>query len=226
MSTLTPNYNLIKPDSSDPFGDFRSDYNDNLDIIDANLGGGGGASTLAGLSDVDINSPADGEVLTYDGNSSKWKNATPSSGGDSVSWTQLQSTGTKIAEIDINGTTTNVYAPSGGGGGGSQNYSTTEQVVGSWIDARPVYQKSFVSTSGLSSYQAISHGISALDDLVKAECVLRSSDKSWQVPMTTDQYNAELEITPSEIRIYLNNDFVNASTGGYFITLQYTKNTD
>lgn len=42
MSTLTPNYNLIKPDSTDPFGDFRQDYNDNMDIIDANLGGGGG----------------------------------------------------------------------------------------------------------------------------------------------------------------------------------------
>ena len=43
MSTLTPNYNLIKPDSTDPFGDFRQDYNDNMDIIDANLGGGGGS---------------------------------------------------------------------------------------------------------------------------------------------------------------------------------------
>ncbi len=43
MSTLTPNYNLIKPDSSDPFGNFRQSYNDNMDIIDANLGGGGGS---------------------------------------------------------------------------------------------------------------------------------------------------------------------------------------
>ena len=43
MSTLTPNYNLKKPDSTDPFGDFRQDYNDNMDIIDQNLGGGGGS---------------------------------------------------------------------------------------------------------------------------------------------------------------------------------------
>lgn len=43
MSTLTANYNLKKPDSTDPFGDFRQDYNDNMDIIDANLGGGGGS---------------------------------------------------------------------------------------------------------------------------------------------------------------------------------------
>ena len=70
MATYTPNYNLEKPDSSDPFGDFRQSYNSNMDIIDQNLGGGGG--------------------------------------GDSVSWTQIQNTGTKIAEIDINGTTTDV----------------------------------------------------------------------------------------------------------------------
>lgn len=42
-------------------------------------------------------------------------------GGSIVTWTQIQtSTGaTKIAEIDIDGTTTDVYAPSGGGGGAS-----------------------------------------------------------------------------------------------------------
>lgn len=45
MATYTPNYNLKKPDSTDPFGDFRTDYNDNMDIIDANLGGGGGSYT-------------------------------------------------------------------------------------------------------------------------------------------------------------------------------------
>lgn len=82
MATYTTNYNLEKPDASDPFGDFRTSYNSNLDTIDQNLGGGG---------------------------------------GDSVSWTQIQTTGTKIAEIDINGTPTDVYAPTGGGGGGSVN---------------------------------------------------------------------------------------------------------
>lgn len=42
-------------------------------------------------------------------------------GGSIVSWNQIQgSTGaTKIAEIDIDGSTQDVYAPSGGGGGGS-----------------------------------------------------------------------------------------------------------
>ena len=34
----------------------------------------GGSSTLVGLSDVGINSPVDGQVLTYDAASAKWKN--------------------------------------------------------------------------------------------------------------------------------------------------------
>lgn len=81
MATYTTNYNLEKPEATDPFGDFLESYNDNLDTIDANLGGGGGG------------------------------------GGDTVSWTQIEQSGTKIAEIDINGTSQDVYAPSGGGGG-------------------------------------------------------------------------------------------------------------
>lgn len=40
-------------------------------------------------------------------------------GGGSVQWTQIQTTGTKIAEIEINGVSQDVYAPSGGGSAGT-----------------------------------------------------------------------------------------------------------
>ena len=43
--------------------------------------------------------------------------------GSQVSITQIQTTGTKIAEVDIDGTITELYAPDGGGGGGS-DYSS------------------------------------------------------------------------------------------------------
>lgn len=59
------------------------------------------------------------------------------SGGDSVSWTQIQSTGTKIAEIAINGTSTNVYAPNGGGGGGGH---TIEGADGTALSQEPTLQ--------------------------------------------------------------------------------------
>lgn len=38
---------------------------------------GGGASTLAELTDTAITEPSNGQLLTYDGTASKWKNAAP-----------------------------------------------------------------------------------------------------------------------------------------------------
>lgn len=71
---------------------------------------------LDDLGDVDITSPSNGQVLKYNGTSQKWENGTGGGSGDSVSWSQIQQSGTKIAEIEINGVTTDVYAPTGGGG--------------------------------------------------------------------------------------------------------------
>ena len=57
-----------------------------------------------------------GQVLMTDGSgSTSW--GAGGGGGDTVSWTQDVTTGTKIASIDINGNSTDVYAPSGGSGG-------------------------------------------------------------------------------------------------------------
>lgn len=44
MATYTPNLNLYKPDSSDDFGDFRAEFNNNMDILDQ--GGGGSGHTI------------------------------------------------------------------------------------------------------------------------------------------------------------------------------------
>lgn len=86
MATLTPNYNLSKPESNDKLSDFMSTYNDNMDIIDQNLGGGGGgSSTLAGLTDVVLSALQDGNFLRYDATLRKWVNAD----GDPVSVSDL-----------------------------------------------------------------------------------------------------------------------------------------
>lgn len=45
MASYTPNLNLYKPDSTDDFGDFRTEFNSNMDKIDQ---GGGGSSYTAG----------------------------------------------------------------------------------------------------------------------------------------------------------------------------------
>ena len=179
MATQTTNYHLSKPDASDPFSAFRQSYNDNMDIIDANLGGGGGGAVndvevngvsvvVGGVAEVtvptqtsnlvndsdfvsdasyvhtdnnfttalkdkldgieagaEVNVQADwSEVDSTDDAFIKNKPTIPTatsdlvndSGFTAVSVTQIQSTGTKIAEVEVDGVTTELYAPTGGGG--------------------------------------------------------------------------------------------------------------
>ena len=71
MATYTSNYNLEKPEATDPFGDFRQSYNSNMNIIDANLGGGGGSGGHT--------------ILDPDGNSLPQENALQFTGAVSVS---------------------------------------------------------------------------------------------------------------------------------------------
>lgn len=223
MATYTTNYNLERPDASDPFGDFRESYNDNLDIIDANLGGGGGSSSLAGLSDVNLTTPTDGQVLTYDNVNSEWVNANPSGGGDSVSWTQLQASGTKIAEIDINGTTQDVYAPSGGGGGGSVDYSTTEQTIGTWINGNPLYQITIQTTAGNSTNTENTIWSFSGIDIVNV-CQIRAEWDTDSYIFVNCQDDLYIYTYPNRmVEVHHSNDYNGTNI---IFTVQYTKNSD
>ena len=44
-------------------------------------GGGGGSTTLSGLTDVDISNPTDGQVLVYNAATGKWENGAGEGGG-------------------------------------------------------------------------------------------------------------------------------------------------
>ena len=52
MASYTPNLNLYKPDSTDDFGNFRAEFNSNMDKIDQ----GGGGSTYTAGDGIDITS--------------------------------------------------------------------------------------------------------------------------------------------------------------------------
>lgn len=53
-------------------------------------------------------------------------NITIQGGGSDVSWNQVVTAGTKIAQITIDSATTDVYAPAGGGGGGEEVVELTQ----------------------------------------------------------------------------------------------------
>lgn len=110
MSTYTTNYNLEKPDASDDFGDFRANYNSNMDIIDANLGGGGGGSasdvtydnTSSGLTATNVQDAIDEVVTEVSGK----QDALTAGNGISISSNVIS-----VTPFYITGDTTNGFTP-------------------------------------------------------------------------------------------------------------------
>lgn len=110
-----------------------------------------------------------------------------------------------------------------GGGGGGVNYSTTEQVIGSWVDNSPVYSKTIIfDSSATSGGIQINTGIpSNLRYLEVKGCLLSSDGKISQIYITSDTYNVNgckfNFPEPSTL-------FVNIATAGtIIITLTYVK---
>lgn len=153
-------------------------------------------------------------------------------GGDSVSWNQIQSSGTKIAEITINGTTQDVFAPNGGGGG-SVNYSLNEQVIGTWIDGKPLYQKTvnFGAMPALGSSKTVNHGISDINEVVSAMfTVKRSGSIQYRtlpnVARSSTQAQTLWYMNTTEIGVISGSSADVTSDFSGYVTIQYTKTTD
>ena len=111
---------------------------------------------------------------------------------------------------------------------GNYKYSTTETVIGSWIDDKPIYRKviyvGFLPNSGSLE---TSHNIQNLDKIINIHGVaIRSSDKdTLPIPYST--------VNPTNagaIMMYANETKVSIGTGAdrtsyeAYVTLEYTKN--
>lgn len=96
-----------------------------------------GIPALSDLTDVSISDPADGQTLIYD--NGEWVNSTPASSLSSLSDVSITSaTDGQVLTYD-NGEWVNSSIA-----GGSDNYSTTEQEIGTWIDGTTkIYRKVF-----------------------------------------------------------------------------------
>ena len=94
-------------------------------------------------------------------------------GGSSVEWSQIVTTGTKIAIITINGESTEVYAPSGGGGGSTVSWNeiqtTGTKIAEITIDGTTydVYAPNVSVSASDVSYDNTTSGLTA-DDVQEA----------------------------------------------------------
>lgn len=134
MATYTNNYNLIKP-TYDELADIAV-INSNYDIIDNALNDAQSLGLNIGNQYNTLISYAVGNYCIYNNmlykciqatsggafDATKWQviKVTDDLGngggsGSTVSWNQITQSGTKIAEVTIDGSQTNVYAPTSGG---------------------------------------------------------------------------------------------------------------
>lgn len=119
---------------------------------------------------------------------------------------------------------------------GNYKYSTTENVIGQWIDGKPIYRK-VVTSNTLSpsseDYLEIPHGISNIETVVNIKCIARINDGlnnhfdfnnyAWFTEQTGTVHtfvgdtNILINYQGSGILYYIDK--------AYFI-LEYTKTTD
>lgn len=113
----------------------------------------------------------------------------------------------------------------------SDLYSTDEQLVGRWIDGKPLYQKTIEFTSlspGQSQYQ---HNIANVDyiNFVPSASYVYFANATWTMfgwnGNGTNYLANLLDITSSVIDIFLGGA-IQSNSSKMIITLQYTKTTD
>lgn len=108
---------------------------------------------------------------------------------------------------------------------GSENeYSTDEKIVGTWIDGKPIYQKTVnIGSLPNAGTKEIAHGITSLDKVISSGGIAVNSSYNLTIPRISSNsaYNIYLlAVTATDIQV---NAPFNASDYTGYITLQYTK---
>lgn len=104
-------------------------------------------------------------------------------------------------------------------------YSTTEQVVGTWIDGKPIYEVTidcgyFQNTRNAQYFQ---HGISDLDFVIDLQGFFYASVASGNLPFFgTASDGISIWVEPTRICTITQSD---RSGFHYYVTLRYTKTT-
>jgi hypothetical protein len=181
-------------------------------------------------------------------------------GGSNVTITPTLSTGTKIADFEIDGQTGELYAPTGGGNAniwtgtqaeleevfdeleegtqinitddeqevveGGTIYSEEEQIIGLWTDNRPLYQRTFIKDNiNITGTEKVD--IATLSDIeflqvIDATCT-EGDGNCYILPEMSMRITYSHSTEKLQIQGATGSSWVNAIAK---ITVQYTKTTD
>lgn len=114
-----------------------------------------------------------------------------------------------------------------GEGGNMHNYSTTEQVVGTWIDGSTVYEKTiYISSlpSTLNQFVMYPHNIQNFNELIDIKGFTDTGTFKIPMPFIAGAFagNISLSATSTDVGIMVGQD--RSSMSGYII-IRYTKTT-
>jgi len=110
------------------------------------------------------------------------------------------------------------------------NYSTDEQVIGKWVDGKPLYQKT-INFGALpnNTTKVVSLGISNVDRFAEIIGVSMSSEVAHHIPHVYGAETNENALALNKVNgvwtatIYTHTDRTNFTA---YITVRYTKTTD
>lgn len=110
-------------------------------------------------------------------------------------------------------------------GGSLHTYSTTEQVVGTWIDGKPIYEVTIDcgTLANTTSTQYFNHGISDLEMVIDTQAFMTNGSASANLPFywtASDGVSIWIELTRIGIVTQSNRSSYRA-----YVTLRYTKST-
>lgn len=120
-------------------------------------------------------------------------------------------------------------------GGYAHHYSTSEKVIGTWIDGKPLYEKtvSFGAIAANTINYQLDCSILTVDNLIDINCMTYSDNTFIKLPLalfqqgsTYSDYGINIQAfdkTTGKVRI---DTGASRSISGGYITIQYTKTTD
>lgn len=116
------------------------------------------------------------------------------------------------------------YGNTSGEGSGEHTYSTTEQIVGTWIDGSDVYEKSF-EVQIASDNPVIEQDASYIDALISCDAVVKNTlGYISGVGMDASGWAFALHRNPSA-QLILYGNLSEAIGGKAYVTIRYTKVT-
>lgn len=161
-----------------------------------------------------------GKITCFDGLS-----ATADS-GSVVKILQNRNVAINVKYLTLQYTKTTDTAGSGiwnGQGGLAHHYSTSEKIIGTWIDGKPIYEKTFTglsqATSGTAWLVVTGTDIANLKEIINADVYGLSSENAL-VHMAIAEYTAY----QNKLRIEIVSNAFNRTIT--MATIQYTKTTD